>query len=144
MYTIKTFFNKELSDLIKDEFSFDDEIDRIFYNAKNGVFNKVSNRGFKKVETDGGFKLFGELPSFSKEDLKIDFEIDGKFLLVDVLAKTDKEDSYQSERKLSYKDYVGDRKINQEKVEANFENGLLTITFVYDESSKVKKNIKVV
>lgn len=93
-------------------------------------------------ETSGAFVLKIDMPGVEKESINVQVE-PGLLQVKGLLSQLYKESSnvlFSEIRKASYyrKFNVGSG-IDVEKIQANFENGVLTITLPKNESSKVRE-----
>ncbi len=97
-------------------------------------------------ETEDAFLLVAELPGISKDDLKIEFE--DSVLRISGERKSNSEDEninvLRSERVFGKfnRSFKVNTRVNADKIEAGYENGLLTITLPKSEEVK-PKSIKV-
>lgn len=84
-------------------------------------------------ETDKELTLRTTLPGFSKDEVNISVDEGILKITAKHADKKDKDNWLKEEYSNSY--YLPD-KINVEKISANLENGILTITLPYNEKSK--------
>ncbi len=97
-------------------------------------------------ETEDAFLLVAELPGISKDDLNIEFEDNVLRISGERKSKTEDEKTnvLRSERIFGKfrRTFKVNTRVNADKIEAGYENGLLTITLPKAEEVK-PKSIKV-
>ena len=127
---------------------FDDVFNDSFYRPSRVLFStKPSN--FMKTdikETETGFELVMDLPSFKKEDIKI--EVTNGYLTVKATQNLENEEKdeqgkyIRQERRYgacSRTFYVGEGMKNED-IKAKFENGTLLLNIPKKEQSEVETN----
>lgn len=127
--------------LIPKSFFFDDDFENLFLASKgrNHLLCDV-------YEKDDTYYLDIDVPGFNKEDINI--EIKEGYLTV-TAEKTEtktEEDKNYMRRERSYGSYsrtfnLGDA--DEDKIDAKFENGTLSITIPKKDESLTKKNIEI-
>lgn len=117
-----------------------DTFDVIFSNLektdlKNSNIFKSNNLIFKyeSIENSDSFLIKVEVPGYSKEDLKISL-IDNKLYIKSI---NDKKIEYS----LNIKESIFS-KLDLSNIKSSTENGILTISFSYKETSKTEIEIK--
>ncbi|MCK9256015.1 MAG: Hsp20/alpha crystallin family protein [Bacteroidales bacterium] len=120
-----------------------------FFNEANNLENSTifTKPEFNVFETEKDFVIEGAVPGMEKKDFKI--EINDNLLEISSEKEAKEE---RKEQKFFYKgfcygsfkkSYSLPENINKEKINAGYENGILTITIPKDEQAKVLKQIKV-
>lgn len=94
-------------------------------------------------ETEDGYRLTAELPGLTKEDINITLENNVLRLSGERKFQKDvkKENYHRIERSYGTfsRSFVLPQQVNSDKVEAAFENGLLTLTVPKAEQAKPRK-----
>ena len=116
-----------------------------FFNDMQG--EEVSNRSWVPPvdiqETADGYKLQAELPGLTKEDINITMENSVLRLTGERKFEKDvkKESYHRIERSYGNftRSFVLPQQVNSERVEAAFENGILTLTVPKAEQAKPRK-----
>ena len=127
-------------------FDMNSEIDRFFNSFSNSVSNKVEksiNPNMEIEETDNSFNLFFEIPGVDKKDIKI--ELKENFLTVSGEKKDEKvvndENYHYTERRFGK--FSRSLEINspvvEDKISAEFKDGVLTVTLPKAEEAKPKQ-----
>ena len=130
--------------LIPRNFLFDDDLEDFFV-------TKPSKRGEMKCdiyEKDGNYHIEMDVPGFSKEDISVEAK-DGYLTISaekknEVNEEDDKKNYIRRERvygKYERTFYVGD--LDQDKIDAEFNNGCLKITVPKKEEVENKKVIEI-
>ncbi len=116
------------------------------YNVFNELNNMFYDGGYKGfpidvVEVENGYQIECEMPGISKEELKVTFE-DGE-LSIEASPKIEKDRKYliheRSMQKLKRVINIG-TEVDDEKITAKFENGILIIN-LYNKEPKAHKQI---
>lgn len=130
-------------DLIPKGFSFNDFFDS--YLTEGNYSNKFSNK-CDIYEKDGQHFLELEIPGLNKEDIKI--EIEDGYLTVSASKKEETEDESKnyirkerSFESMQRKFYVGN--IDNDKIKADFKDGILFISFPKEDKESNKKQITI-
>lgn len=107
-----------------------DELERSFFGNDRGM---VSAFRTDVVDTGDAFKLEAELPGFDKEDIKIDIEND--CLTVSAEHKSEKKEENSKKNFVKRERFYGSYTrsfdvsgINVDGIEAEYSNGILTLT----------------
>jgi HSP20 family protein len=125
--------------------SFNDVIDE-FFNTANNYRNDNFLPSVDVSETDTQFHIEVELPGMNKEDITIDLE-KSRLTISGERKRENKEEGKNFHRLESHYGtfsrsfYLPDT-INEETVNAKYENGILNITIDKSED-KVKRNIEI-
>jgi HSP20 family protein len=108
---------------------------------------EVSNRGWVPPvdiqETEDGYRLHAELPGLTKED--IDITLENNVLRLSGERKFEKDVKKESFHRIERtygsfsRAFALPQQVNPEGVQANFENGVLTITVPKAEQAKPRK-----
>lgn len=133
--------------LMPDKFYLDDVFDDfMFPTRKESEFGKMRCDIYEK---DGIYTLEMDIPGFSKEDVNIEID-DNDYLVITASKSSDKvdeDDKNYIRRERSYGKYqrsfyIGG--IDKERIEANFENGILAISMPkIEEVKSSKKTIEI-
>lgn len=122
------------------KFYFDDFVDSLMESEKNSMMN------CDIYEKEGNYVVEMDLPGFNKEDIKL--ECNKGNVIITAEKKHEEEDKTKkylrrerSYGKYSRSFYLGD--IDQENINANFDNGTLTITIPKIDEEKNKKYIDI-
>lgn len=128
----------------------DDVFNTIFDNPTRAKTERKADHDWQPRvdvrETEDAFLLVAELPGISKDDLTIEFEDD--VLRISGERKSNTEDEktnvLRSERIFGKfrRSFKVSTRVNADKIEAGYENGLLTITLPKAEEVK-PKSIKI-
>ena len=112
---------------------FNDAFERSMWNTDKALYGKRASQLMKTDvhETEEGYELNVELPGFSKDDIKIDIEND--CLTISAERKFDDEDKKKNfvKRERFYGSYSRSfdvSGIDQEHIEAAYNDGVLTLT----------------
>jgi HSP20 family protein len=134
------------SDLVRDRFS------RLFEDAFNDMLRPfeaegVSDRAWAPAvdirETDDDVTLLVDLPGMKKED--VDVTLENNVLTVSGERKFDREESNDNYHRIerSYGSFTRSFTLNQnvhtDKVDANFKDGVLTISLPKEEQAKPRR-----
>jgi HSP20 family protein len=134
------------SDLVRDRFS------RLFEGAFNDMLRPfeaegVSDRAWAPAvdirETDDDVTLLVDLPGMKKED--VDVTLENNVLTVSGERKFDREESNDNYHRIerSYGSFTRSFTLNQnvhtDKVDANFKDGVLTISLPKEEQAKPRR-----
>jgi len=119
-------------------------ITNIFDDFFNDWFDRPTSRSMRTdiKEDDKQYVLYIELPGLEKEDIKLSYE--NEYLVVSVDAKEDNEEYIRKERysgELSREYYVGN--IDESKLTAEYNNGILVVTVPKDSVQETKKYISI-
>src|SRR5690554_4703370 len=119
-------------------------ITNIFDDFFNDWFDRPTSRSMRTdiKEDDKQYVLYIELPGLEKEDIKLAYE--NEYLVVSVDAKEDNEEYIRKERysgELSREYYVGN--IDESKLIAEYNNGILVVTVPKDSVQETKKYISI-
>jgi HSP20 family protein len=113
--------------------------------ADRGDLGDVARRARIDVtEQNGEYKVLAELPGVKKEDIKI--EVDGDQVSISAESRAGRE-TKDGERLLHSERYYGrlarvfrvGQEVDQAKVSAKYENGILELTLPKKESTAVKQ-----
>ena len=122
------------------KFYFDDFVDSLMESDKASMMN------CDIYEKEGNYIVEMDLPGFNKEDIKL--ECNKGNVIITAEKKHEEEDKTKkylrrerSYGKYSRSFYLGD--IDQENINANFDNGTLTITIPKVDEEKNKKYIDI-
>lgn len=115
---------------------FDDDFARSFFST---AFPSVVNNGRTNTpavnvsETDNGYLIEAAAPGYNKEDFKI--ELENNTLILSCEKKTENEENNKnySRKEYSYTSFrrsfnLPEGKIDLDKIDANYENGILKIS----------------
>lgn len=116
-----------------------------FFNEAQG--EEVSNRNWVPPvdiqETEDGYRLLAELPGLTKEDINITLENNVLRLSGERKFERDvkKESFHRIERTYGTfsRAFALPQQVSSEKVQASFENGILTLTIPKAEQAKPRK-----
>ena len=128
-------FNRLFNSLGK-RFNFDRELDEEFENAVWSPLTDIS-------ETNDEYILNMDLPGVKKDDVKISYS-NGE-LIVSGERKQEKDDKNSKYHRIErsygkyYRSFTLPEKIDEDKIEAEFNNGSLTIKVPKSEESKPKE-----
>lgn len=118
-----------------DIYSLMNELNNMFYN--DGGYKSFP---IDVVEVNGGYEVYAEIPGVSKEDIQITFE-DGN-LTIEAQPASAKGNQYLIHERstLKLKRTVGFGDIDEDKMTAKYENGILMVTILVKaaEAKKVK------
>ena len=131
-------------------------VDELFNNFFRNDYHEVYAKNSGKepatniFETEDSFKIEVLLPSFKKEDVKLKFE---KNLLTIKVENKEKEDNSE-EYKYAHREFGAfnfekqfriPKSVNDEKISAKFENGVLNIVLLKKEETleKATKEIEI-
>lgn len=111
----------------------------------------VSSRGIMRTDifkNDDGYTLEIEVPGFTKEELTIEFEKDNLIVCAKHNGKAEKDDvKYTHKERFAqtmYRTYYLGDNIDEDKIVASLNDGILTINLVNKEAEKqVKKQIAI-
>ncbi|MBQ4263548.1 MAG: Hsp20/alpha crystallin family protein [Bacilli bacterium] len=97
-------------------------------------------------EKDGNINIEMDVPGYSKEDIKIDFDNDYLTIEATKESKNDSEEKNYIRKERFYGSvkrqfYVGN--IDEDKIRAKFEDGVLKISFPKEEVKKQKNLINI-
>lgn len=112
---------------------FNDFFDEKFPVLKNGFFEEGSYPRCDISETDTSLELIAEIPGLDKSQVKVELNDDGVLSIAGEKHQEteDKKKNYvhkELKRSSFYRSFfVGDN-IDKEKIDAKFDNGILTIT----------------
>lgn len=119
-----------------------------FFNDYFDLFNSKQNHNFMNtdiIEKENNYILKVEVPGINKEDITIDY--DDENLNIKIVKNDNCEESDNYLRKeicygeYSRKFYVGN--INENEIEANYNNGILTISIPKKTQLENKKSIEI-
>ncbi|MBP5407587.1 MAG: Hsp20 family protein [Bacilli bacterium] len=103
----------------------------------------VSNSGIMRtdiIKNDDGYTLEIEVPGFKKEEISIEFEKDS---LIVSAKKNEHDDTKYTHRERyltsEYRTYYLGDNIDEDKINASLNDGILTINLVNKEASKLQK-----
>ena len=123
------------------------EIDRMFGSLQGGVLDNGDNAAWLPavdiVENDGAYVVRAELPGVNKDDVKITVEND--ILTIKGEKKNEKESKENQFTRIerSYgsfqRSFTLPSSVESGKIEASFENGILTVTVPKAEEVKPKQ-----
>lgn len=131
--------------LLPRKFGFDDFFDD-FFPAERKEFKTFQNLKCDIYEKDGKCHLEMDIPGFKKEDIKIECE-NGYLTISAEKEKSNGEDTKKYIRRERYYNkyersfYVGD--VPEDKINAEFKNGILTIIVPTTEKKENKKYISI-
>lgn len=119
-----------------------------FFNNYLDLFDSKNNRNFMNTDIiDKGDKylLKMEIPGIQKQDITIDYENENINIKVIKNDQCEESDNYLKQEicygEYSRGFYVG--KINEEEIEANYNNGILTISIPKEAKVDSKKSIEI-
>jgi len=97
-------------------------------------------------EKGGNVHIELDAPGFNKEDIKLD--VDDGILTIEATKDEEKEDEeknyYRKERVYgTFKRQFNVGNVDEDKINAKFENGVLKITLPKDEKKETKKSIEI-
>ncbi len=124
-------FNNFLEDFLP-------QIPSLYWNENAQGFGKVAPVNIK--QTDTGYQLELVAPGFTKDDFKI--QLEKNLLTVSADRKEDEENKTEKQIREEFKfqsfkrSFTVDEKIDSEKVEAKYENGVLVIILANKEEVK--------
>ena len=130
-------------DLIPRRFYLDDIFDDFMPTRRN------DNMKCDIYEKDGNYHIEMDIPGFKKEDISI--EVDDGYLTIEAEKNTENneenEDRNYIRRERSYNSYkrsfyLGD--LDQDSIEAKFNDGMLNITVTKKELTSNKKKIDII
>ncbi len=111
--------------------------------------SKVSRMDFMKCdvyEKDGNINIEMDIPGYNKEDISINVE-DGILTIEasrDEVKEDDSKNYYRKERVFgSFKRQFTVGNIEEDKINAKFNNGVLTVCFPKEEEKETKKYIEI-
>lgn len=113
------------------------------FNELNNMFYDGGYKGFPidVIEVENGYQVECEMPGIQKEDLKVTFE-NGE-LTIEATPKKEKDRKYliheRSNQKLRRTINMGNE-VDEEKITAKFENGILVIN-LFNKEVKAHKQI---
>ena len=119
-----------------------------FFNNYLSLFNSKNEQNFMNtdvIEKENNYILKIEIPGVSKEDITIDYE--NEYLNIQIVKNDEYEENDNYLKKEIYygeysrKFYVGN--INEENIDANYNNGILTICIPKEAKIENKKNIQI-
>jgi HSP20 family protein len=124
-----------------------DMMDRFFQDAFSGFGSgQLSGQGFPVdvAENDNAYLVRASLPGIKPED--IDISVEGNMLTIRGETRTDQEQQGQGQRWIRrehrdvsfYRSMTLPSSINADQVQANYENGMLTLTLPKSESAKAR------
>lgn len=133
-------------------------VDEIFNNFfRNDYHENLASNGSKEqpaanvFETEDSFKIEVLLPGFKKEDVKLNYEKNLLTIKVENEAKEDNSEEYKyTHREFGVfnfeKQYRIPKSVNDEKISAKFENGVLNIVLLKKEETleKAPKEIEII
>ena len=121
-----------------------DDMDRVFRSFfDEDVLLTGSNLRVDIREEDGTYLLEAELPGLTEKD--IDVKVENDLLQIESKKEESKEEKKQGylvrERRSSsyHRSFVLPKDADREKIEANFQNGLLTLSIPKTEAAKPRK-----
>lgn len=120
-----------------------DAFDRDFAYGASGSTPRVDVR-----ETEGAYILDMDLPGYSENDVALSLK--DRVLTISSVAQAEKEETVKDEKKAEYlirerrdsrfvRRFSLPRDIDSEKVEANFKNGVLTVTIPRQPEAQPKQ-----
>lgn len=128
-------FQKRMNDLFEDFFH---ELPFSPVSGK-GAFSPVTDL----AETDKEYQITLELPGLSEKDVEI--FLDNDVLTIKGEKKQEERNYHYIERRYGsfYRSIQLPSKVNAEKIQASFKNGVLSITLPKDVSSSAAKKIEI-
>ena len=110
-----------------------------FFKLQPRSTGNVPRYNFEEKEKE--YQLFFELPGFNKEDVKIEVKHNSLKLFAKRTIEYDKESTLQRQERQSYtydKVFSLPSDVISQKVEAKFENGLLSLTLPKKEDTQTQ------
>ena len=120
------------------------DFDKIF-NSVFGLANstRVRHIAVDVIETNDKFEIKAELPGYSPDQVKVRVEDDNLIIESDVKEeKTTTEEKYLIKERFSSqfrRSFALPKEVDQEHIEANFKDGLLTLTVPKTEKAKPRE-----
>lgn len=132
--------NDDFTSLIP-RFFFDDDFDNFFFSTP-----KRNDMKCDIYEKDNKYYIEMDIPGFNKEDIKI--EADNGYLTIKASKseETNEEDKNYIRRERSYGEYQRSftlKDADEEKIEAEFEQGMLKIVIPKKPESEARKLIEI-
>ncbi|MCF6332425.1 MAG: Hsp20/alpha crystallin family protein [Draconibacterium sp.] len=129
-------------------------VDELFNNFFKNDYHEdyAKNCGTKPAsnifETETEFKIEVLLPGFKKEDVQLNYQNNLLTIKVENEVKEDKPEEYKyAHREFGAfnfeKQYRVPKSVNDEKISANFENGVLNITLLKKEEALEKAPVEI-
>ncbi len=129
-------------------------VDELFNNFFKNDYHEdyAKNYGTKPAsnifETETEFKIEVLLPGFKKEDVQLNYQNNLLTIKVENEVKEDKPEEYKyAHREFGAfnfeKQYRVPKSVNDEKISANFENGVLNITLLKKEEALEKAPVEI-
>ena len=127
--------------LLTNEFSMMDEL-------FNQFFNEVSTSGYSSLKTDviktqKGFEVEMEIPGFKKEEINLSYEKEVLTVWAErePAAASDERKYLRAERAYKVKRAFVVKGIDEDKITAKYESGLLTINLPLKEKLETSKRV---
>ncbi len=119
-----------------------------FFNDYFDLFNSKQNHNFMNtdiIEKENNYILKVEVPGINKEDITIDYDDENLNIKIVKNDNCEENDNYLRKEicygEYSRKFYVGN--INENEIEANYNNGILTISIPKKTQLENKKSIEI-
>lgn len=119
-----------------------------FFNNYLRLFDNRADNNFMNtdiIEKENNYVLKIEIPGISKDSISIDYENENLNIKVVRQDENDENDNYLKREiyygEYSRKFYVGN--IHEEEIEANYDNGILTIIIPKEATVDSKKRIEI-
>jgi HSP20 family protein len=131
---------------------FDDFFTKDFFGINPGSFTqRAASPAVNIKETDGDFQLEVSAPGMKKDDFVL--ELDKNMLTISAEFKNEKEDKDETgdytRREFNYSSFsrsftLPEDKVNEEKIEATYMDGILYVTLPKKEVELVKEQKKLI
>lgn len=127
------------------------EIDRMMNDFWNGGFSQAANQVFQGLKTDviekdGNYVLEADLPGFDKDDIHVDVKDDVLSISAEHAEdKEDKKDGKYLRRERAFRSYRRSFRVedvNQDDIQAQYKNGVLTVTVPKKEALPETESVK--
>lgn len=111
----------------------------------NGLLEINGGEKYRKIpvdilEVEDGYQVIAEMPGVEKSNIKLEFE--KGILLIEGKTKVSNGDLLLNERRvITFKRKLDFGSINDERISAKYENGLLFVDIVVKKEEPLKKNI---
>ena len=123
------------------------EIDRMFSAFRGGVADDGNGSAWLPavdvVENDGSFVLRAELPGVNKDEVKITVQNDILTIKGEKKSETETKENQYSRIERSYgsfqRSFTLPHTVKSDKIEASYENGILTVTVPKADEVKPKQ-----
>ncbi|MGN0394769.1 MAG: Hsp20/alpha crystallin family protein [Coprococcus sp.] len=138
-------FGEDLFDDLMDQFSFDKELEKEMFPAKNPLYGKHAKNLMKTDvrETDDSYEVDIDLPGFKKDEVTV--QLNNGYLTIAAAKGLDKDEKDKKTGKyirreryagsVSRSFYVGDS-VTQDDIHAKYESGILKLTVPKKEENK--------